>query len=127
MIYRGKRNGIIPNFTLDIDPGYKYFEKFRGGVHWYMMHSKDFLSNISFELRKKNNQIVSLNVQSITFRLSISEILSLQMVIIKSRFFPNKHKLKIRPELKNFKCTLPPNLQIFKQKLLSGSGLVEYK
>ena len=32
MIFKGKRSGIFPNFTMDVDPGYKYIEKFRGGV-----------------------------------------------------------------------------------------------
>ena len=29
MIFKGKRIGIIHNFTMDVDPGYKYIEKFR--------------------------------------------------------------------------------------------------
>ena len=37
MIFKGKRTGIIHNFTMDVDPGYKYIEKVRGGVQWYMM------------------------------------------------------------------------------------------
>ena len=74
MIFRGKRSGIIHNFTMDVDPGYKYIEKFRGGVLWYMMESKDIISSICFKLKKENNQIVSFNGQSITFRLSIKEI-----------------------------------------------------
>ena len=32
MIFKGKRSGIIHNFTMDVDPGYKFIEKFRGGV-----------------------------------------------------------------------------------------------
>ena len=32
MIFKGKRSGIFHNFTMDVDPGYKYNEKFRGGV-----------------------------------------------------------------------------------------------
>ena len=32
MIFKSKRSGTIHNFTMDVDPGYKYFEKFRGGV-----------------------------------------------------------------------------------------------
>ena len=36
MIFKGKRSGIIHNFTMDVDPGYNYVEKFRGGVQWYM-------------------------------------------------------------------------------------------
>ena len=32
MIFKGKRIGIIHNFTMDVDLGYKYVEKFRGGL-----------------------------------------------------------------------------------------------
>ena len=74
MIFKGKRSGIIHNFTMDIDPGYKYIERFRGGVQWFMMENKDIISSISFKLSNKNNQIVSFNGQSITFRLSVREI-----------------------------------------------------
>ena len=28
MTFRGKRSGIIHTFTMDVDPGYKYIEKF---------------------------------------------------------------------------------------------------
>ena len=74
MIFRGKRSGIIHNFTMDVDPGFEYIEKFRAGVQWYMMESKDVISSICFKLKNENNQIVSFNGQSITFRLSIREI-----------------------------------------------------
>ena len=74
MIFKGKRTGIIHNFTTNVDPGYKYIEKFRGGVLYYMMESKDITSSICFKLKNENNQIVSFNDQSITFRLSIKEI-----------------------------------------------------
>ena len=74
MIFRGKRSGIIHNFTMDVDPGYKYIEKFRGGVQWYMMESKDIISSICFKLKNEDNQLVSFNSQSISFRLSIKEI-----------------------------------------------------
>ena len=40
---------------MDDDPGYKYIEKFREGVQWYMMESKDFISTIIFELKLKWN------------------------------------------------------------------------
>ena len=30
MIFRGKRSGINHNFTMHVDPGYEYIEKFRG-------------------------------------------------------------------------------------------------
>ena len=73
-IFKGKRTGIIHNFTMDVDPGYKYIEKFRGGVQWYMMESKDIISSICFKLKNENRNLVSFNGQSVTFRLSIKEI-----------------------------------------------------
>ena len=74
MIFKGKRSGIIHNFTMDVDPGYKYIEKFRGGVLYYMMEPKDIISSICFKLKNENGNLVSFNGQSITFRLSIKEI-----------------------------------------------------
>ena len=53
MIFKGKRTGIIHNFTMDVNPGYRYTEKFRGGVQWYMMENKDFVSSIGFKLKMK--------------------------------------------------------------------------
>ena len=74
MIFKGKRTGIVHNFTMDVDPGYKYIEKFSGGVQWYMMESKDIISSICFKLKNENGNLVSFNGQSLTFRLSIKEI-----------------------------------------------------
>ena len=74
LISRGKRAGIIHNFTMDVDPGYKYVAIFRGGVQWYMMETKDIISSICFKLKNENGNLVSFNGQSITFRLSIEEI-----------------------------------------------------
>ena len=74
MIFKGKRTGIIHNFTMDVDPGYKYIENVRGGVQWYMMDTKDIISRISFKLNNENGNLVSFNGQSVTFRLSIKEI-----------------------------------------------------
>ena len=34
MIFKGRRIGTIMNFAMDVDPGYKYIEKFHGGVQW---------------------------------------------------------------------------------------------
>ena len=59
---------------MDVDPDFKYIEKVRGNIQWYMMESKDIISGICFKLRNKNRQLVSFNGQSITFRLSIKEI-----------------------------------------------------
>ena len=47
--------------------------------------------------------------------------------IIKSRLHSNKQKIKIKQEYIKTQSNLPPQLQSFKQKLLSGSGFVEYK
>ena len=74
MIFKGKTTGKVHNFTMDVDPDYKYIEKFRGGVQWYMMGSKDIFSSLCLKLKNENNQLVSFNGQSITFRLSIKEI-----------------------------------------------------
>ena len=74
LIFKVKRSGIIHNWTMTIDPGYKNVEKFAGGISWYMMDSNDFISSISSILKDENGNLVSFNGQSITFRLSIKEI-----------------------------------------------------
>ena len=55
MIYRGKQSNIIHNWTMTVNPGYKYVERFFGGVTWYMMESKDIISSIRFKLKNENN------------------------------------------------------------------------
>ena len=47
--------------------------------------------------------------------------------LIKSRLHSNKHKPKSKQEMNSTKSNLPPNLQTFKQKLLSGNGFVDYR
>ena len=47
--------------------------------------------------------------------------------LIKSRLQSNKLKPKIEQEKTNTKSNLPPHLQTFKQKLLSGNGFLEDK
>ena len=60
---------------MDVNVGYKYIEKFRGGVQWYMIGSKDVvISSICFKLRNENNELVSFNGHSVSFRFSIKEI-----------------------------------------------------
>ena len=59
---------------MDVDLGYNYIEKFTGGIQWYMIQSKDILSSNCFKFKNENNQLVSFNGQSATFRLSIKEI-----------------------------------------------------
>ena len=74
MIYKEKRSGIIHTFTMDVNPGYKNIEKFRGGVQWYIMETRDFVSIINFKLKSENGILVSFNGQSVTFRLSIRQV-----------------------------------------------------
>ena len=74
MIYRGKQSNIIHNWTMTVTAGYKYVESFFGGITWYIMESKDIISSICFKLKNENNQLVSFNGQSVTFRLLIKEI-----------------------------------------------------
>ena len=74
LIFGGKRSGIIHNFTMDVDLGYEYIEKFHGGVQWHMMESKDNISSICFKLKNEDIPLVSFNGQRVTFRLSIKEI-----------------------------------------------------
>ena len=47
--------------------------------------------------------------------------------LIKSRLHSNKQKIKYKPEMNRPKSYLPPNLQAFKQKLLSGNGFIVCK
>ena len=74
MIFKRKRTGIIHNFTMDVSPGYRYIEKFRGGIQWYMMQNEDFISSINLKLKNENGELVSFNGQNVTFRFSIKEL-----------------------------------------------------
>ena len=59
---------------MTVNPGYKYLGSFAGVVTWYMMETKDAISNISFKLKNEKNEMVSFNGQSKSFRLSVKEI-----------------------------------------------------
>ena len=74
MIYKQKRSGIIHNWTMTVNLGYKYLEAFAGGITWYMMETKDGIASISFKLKNESKELVSFNCQSISLRLSIKEI-----------------------------------------------------
>ena len=74
MIFNGKRTGIIHNWTMTVDSGYKHVGKFAGGISCYMMETKDFVSSISFKVKNEKCELVSFNGQIVTFRLSIKEI-----------------------------------------------------
>ena len=41
---------------MTVDPGYKYIGKIHGGFNWYMVKTKDFISSISFKLKKERNE-----------------------------------------------------------------------
>ena len=47
--------------------------------------------------------------------------------LIKSSLHSKKHKPKIKQKINNTKSNLPPQIQSFKQKLLSGNGFVQYR
>ena len=47
--------------------------------------------------------------------------------LIKSRLRSNKYRPKIKQDTNNTKSNLPPHIQTFKQKLLSGNGFLIYK
>ena len=47
--------------------------------------------------------------------------------LIKSRLHSYKQKPKIKQEMNKTQSNLPPNIQTFKQKLLSGIGFFIYK
>ena len=59
---------------MDVGPRNKYFEKFRGGVQWYMIKSEVFKASIIFKLKNENGNLLSFNGQSITFTVSIKEV-----------------------------------------------------
>ena len=74
MIFKGRKSNITHNWTLTVDPGYKYVQNFSGGISWYMMQSKDIISNFCSKVKNENGNLVSFNGQSNTFRLSIKEL-----------------------------------------------------
>ena len=47
--------------------------------------------------------------------------------LIKSRLHSNKQKRKLKKEPNKTKSNLPPNIQSFKQKLLSGNVFLVHK
>ena len=44
---------------MDVDLGYKYIEKFRGGKQWCMMNTKGFISSFIFILKNEHDGLVS--------------------------------------------------------------------
>ena len=74
MSFKGRKSNIIHNWTLTVDPGYKWIEKFSGGISWFMMQSNGIFSSVCFKLKNGNGSLVSFNGQSVTVRLSIKQI-----------------------------------------------------
>ena len=74
MIFKGRKSNIIHDLTMAVDRGYKYVEKFRGGISWYTMQPKNIFSSICFKLKIENGTLASFNGQSVTFRLTIKEV-----------------------------------------------------
>ena len=59
---------------MDVASGYKYREQITGESHWYMLQSRNFITNSSFQFENGNAKKVSFNGQSVTFRLSIERV-----------------------------------------------------
>ena len=79
MILKGGRSGIIHIWTMTVDPGFKYVEKFAGCFFWYMMETKGVVSSFFFRLKIENKELVSFNGQSISFELSFKKTCLLYM------------------------------------------------
>ena len=115
---------------MDLDPSYKDLEKFRGSVQWYMLQTKDFVSNIGSKSKNEKGKLVSFNGQSINLRLSIKEneivfqSKSMLKTLIKTRIRFNKPKSKPKQDITT--SPLLPNLQFFQQQLISGNGYRVY-
>ena len=43
MIFKGKIYEFINNWSMDVNPGYKYIERFSRGITWFMKDSKDVI------------------------------------------------------------------------------------
>ena len=86
---------------MGVDHGYEYIGKIRGGIQWYILESKNFISKVTFELKYENGRIVSFNGQSVTFRLSIKEFQfsypKMSKFLKRSRYIFNKLNLKKKP------------------------------
>ena len=74
MIFKGRRSGIIHNWTMTVYPGYKYEKKLCGRYDLLYDGIRDVTSSICFKLKNENNELISFNAQSIFFGLSIKEI-----------------------------------------------------
>ena len=68
---------------MDVDPGFKYIEKFRGGFHWYMLESKDFIGTLSFKLEKEKRNLVSLTEKVLSLDYHIKKFDPSEQVLVR--------------------------------------------
>ena len=73
MLFKGKRTGIIHNFTMNVNPVSIFVEHFSGGTNWYMKENKEVISSNPSKVKNENRNLVSFNGQSNTSRLSVKE------------------------------------------------------
>ena len=73
MIFRGNCGQRNHNFSIDINPSYRYIEQLKGGFQCYFMNTNGFISNINFKLNNEKKELASINGQSVPFRLSIKQ------------------------------------------------------
>ena len=87
---------------MDLDPGFKYMEMFRGCVQWYMIESENFISNISLELKNQNGGLVSLNKQALYFPfINRRNLIPLHVCGIGETNHVTKHNTNPKHKLKN--------------------------
>ena len=76
---------------MDVDPGYKFMEKFTGGISWYTMESKDFVSSFNFKLENEENDLVSFLDKVFFFDYQLKKFIFFRMTetSISSKYSPN--------------------------------------
>ena len=72
MVFKGRIIGVIHNWNMTVDLGYKYVEKFAEGDTWYTTESNDVISSISFKLKKSKK----MNWDHSMAKASLSDYLS---------------------------------------------------
>ena len=57
MVFKGSRTGAFLKFTIDVNPGYIYIEKFNGGIKWFMIEPVDYISSSFFQNAEHRSKI----------------------------------------------------------------------
>jgi hypothetical protein len=74
MILNGKRSTIIHGFSFDVSPGFKYVEKFRGGLSYFdVRNSGNSINAIRFDVRNEHGKQISFNGDELTFHLRLEQ------------------------------------------------------